>query len=289
MTGQAPVTLVAGITLQSGVLTMWPASDENSVTTLNASTVGTGPLATIDATLLPNGEYWLRLQAVNSTGAAQVSLVRFYATGEYKPGRVTATVTDFTVPLAGLPIQIQRTYDSLERQFQGDFGYGWKLGVSALRFEVGPSSDVTLTINGQRKTFYFTPEGSIFAWYTPKYTGEPGFYGSLTSTGDTCSGVLLRTGNQWICGLADDTYKSTGWKYTDPAGREYTIAADKTLTSLKDLNGNTLTIAADGITSSAGNLKVAFVRDAQGRITKITDPLGKQYLYGYNTNTTAAS
>ncbi|MGJ5817560.1 RHS repeat-associated core domain-containing protein [Paludibaculum fermentans] len=109
-----------------------------------------------------------------------------------------------------------------------------------------------------------TPEGSIFAWYTPKYTGEPGFYGSLTSTGDTCSGVLLRTGNQWICGLADDTYKSTGWKYTDPAGREYTIAAD-------------------GITSSAGNLKVAFVRDAQGRITKITDPLGKQYLYGYNT------
>ncbi|QOY86405.1 RHS repeat-associated core domain-containing protein [Paludibaculum fermentans] len=283
VTGQAPVTLVAGITLQSGVLTMWPASDENSVTTLNASTVGTGPLATIDATLLPNGEYWLRLQAVNSTGAAQVSLVRFYATGEYKPGRVTATVTDFTVPLAGLPIQIQRTYDSLERQFKGDFGYGWKLGVNALRFEVGPSSDVTLTINGQRKTFYFTPEGSIFAWYTPKYTGKPGFYGSLTSTGDTCSGVLLRTGNQWICGLADDTYKSTGWKYTDPAGREYTIAADKTLTSLKDLNGNTLTIAADGITSSAGNLKVALVRDLQGRITKITDPLGKQYLYGYNT------
>jgi len=52
--------------------------------------------------------------------------------------------------------------------------------------------------------------------------------------------------------------------------------ADRKLKNLRDLNGNSLTIAPDGVTSSAGNLKIAFTRDTQGRITKITDPLGKE-------------
>ena len=45
------------------------------VTVRSTNTFGDPParsVSTIDATLLPNGEYWLRLQAVNSTGAAQV-------------------------------------------------------------------------------------------------------------------------------------------------------------------------------------------------------------------------
>jgi len=37
--------------------------------------------------------------------------------------------------------------------------------------------------------------------------------------------------------------------------------------------GNTLTVTAGGIASSNG-LTVPFVRDGQGRITRITDPLG---------------
>jgi hypothetical protein len=49
-------------------------------------------------------------------------------------------VTDFTVPLAGLPIQIGRSYDSLERHLSGDFGYGWKLEATALRWQVNPAS-----------------------------------------------------------------------------------------------------------------------------------------------------
>jgi YD repeat-containing protein len=154
--------------------------------------------------------------------------------------------------------------------------------VDALRVEVSPSHDVTLTIGGQRKTFYFTPQGSIFGWYTPAYSAQSGLYGKLVNTGDTCAGVLLRVGNIWRCGILNDMYSANGWKYTDPAGREYTIGGDRKLKNLRDLNGNSLTIAADGVTSSAGNLKIAFTRDTQGRITKITDPLGKEYLYGYN-------
>ena len=84
------------------------------------------------------------------------SAVEIQVTGNYKPGRVTTTVTDLTVPAPGLPIQIQRTYDSLVRSTSSDFGYGWSLGVN-VQLDVSPLNDLTLTINGQRHTFYFTP------------------------------------------------------------------------------------------------------------------------------------
>ena len=54
------------------------------------------------------------------------------------------------------------------------------------------------------------------------------------------------------------------------------MGADGALQSIQDLHGNTLTVTATGITSSTG-LSVPFVRDTQGRITQITDPLGKNY------------
>ena len=65
-------------------------------------------------------------------------------------------MTDLVVPAPGLPIRIDRTYDSLQRGASGDFGHGWSLGVK-VQLEIGNTQDVTFTINGQRRTFYFTP------------------------------------------------------------------------------------------------------------------------------------
>ncbi len=70
--------------------------------------------------------------------------------GDYKPGRVTASITDLTVPAPGLAIQIQRTYDSLTRATTADFDYGWTLGVN-IQTEISPTGDVTLTLNGRRR------------------------------------------------------------------------------------------------------------------------------------------
>ncbi len=241
------------------------------------------------------GAYWIELRATNSQGATQTNLALVTVAGDYKPGRVTATITDLTVPAPGLPIKIERTYDSLTRSGRslcetvgsscsGDFGYGWNLGVS-IQTDVGPMGDVTLTLNGRRRTFYFTPAANpIFSyWYVPAYTAEPGLYGSLANTGDNCTGVMQRIGNAWQCAVdnAGSMYQPAGYRYTDPYGRVYTIGANGSLQSVQDLNGNTLTITANGITSSNG-LNLPFVRDAQGRITKITDPLSKEYLYTYN-------
>jgi YD repeat-containing protein len=57
------------------------------------------------------------------------------------------------------------------------------------------------------------------------------------------------------------------------------------LQTITDLRGNTLTFAPSGITSSVGGgtVVVPFVRDSQGRITKITDLNGNNYVYSYDT------
>ncbi len=288
VTGQVPVTLVSGITLTSGTLTYYPANNQSAITTINSTTTGTGQIGVFDTTLLNNGSYFVELYATNSLGVTQTNLAQVIVAGNYKPGRVTATVTDFTVPSAGLSIQVQRTYDSLIKSQLSDFGYGWQLSLSAVNLTTDLSGDVTLTIGGQRHTFYFTPPVSVLGYLTPLYTAEPGFYGSMTTTGDNCAGVLIQVGNTFQCGLPtspnfNEGYQPNGYTYTDPYGRVYTISPTGALQSLKDLNGNTLTLASTGITSSTG-LNIPFVRDTQGRITQITDAAGNIYRYAYDAN-----
>ena len=109
-------------------VTYYPANNSSSSTVLNADTTGTGQIGTLDTTMLANGSYWIQLQATDMSGQQQYSLVLVTVAGNYKPGRVTATVTDLVVPATGLAINIQRTYDSLNAGTSGDFGLD---GISA--------------------------------------------------------------------------------------------------------------------------------------------------------------
>ncbi len=286
VSGQVPVTLIPGITLTSGTLTFYPANNQSAITTISATTTGTGQIGIFDTTLLNNGSYFVELRATNSAAVTQDNLVLVTVVGNYKPGRVTATVTDFTVPSAGLSIQVQRTYDSLLKSQSSDFGFGWQLGLNAVNMTTSVSADVTLTVGGQRHTFYFTPQASFIPGvYSPQFTAEPGFYGSLSGQNDNCSGLLLHVGNIFECYLNNggQSYQPQTYTYTDPYGRVYTLSPTGALQSLKDLNGNTLTLAATGITSSTG-LNIPFLRDTQGRITQITDATGNLYKYAYDTN-----
>src|SRR5262249_55181189 len=114
--------------------------------------------------------------------------------GEYKPGRIVVELTDFELPLAGLPITIGRRYDSLEKDNVGDFGHGWSLMVGHPKLEKDLANNVAITLpNGKRTTFYFTGQNPVlnggpvviivgFLLMTG-YTGGPGTYGTLTSDG----------------------------------------------------------------------------------------------------------
>jgi RHS repeat-associated protein len=287
VTSIVPITVGAGVTLTQWTADYWPAANPSAVTTLATGTQGSpgATLATLDPTTLANGNYVIRLTATDSTGQELVSQVTVTVAGENKPGRMTFSVTDLTVPTAGIPITIKRKYDSLERNVNGDFGYGWSLEMAGPRLEVSPDHDVTITEpgTGRRVTFNFNPTSFGFPFsfmYQPTYTPEPGVYGKLTSDG---CGTLIRTSGGAQCFLsADPTYRPTVYAYTDPYGRVYTMTAAGKMLSIKDLNGNVLTFSATGITSNNGGLNVPFVRDAQGRITQITNPDGKAYRYNYD-------
>lgn len=282
ISGQVPITLAAGITLTSVTVDYWPVNDLSAAQVLVTGIDGHGgeTLATFDTTTLANGAYVIRVSGADSDGNVVASGVMVTVQGEYKPGRVRFTVTDLTVPVVGLPISIGRTYDSLEREQSGDFGYGWSLAVANPKLEVNPTHDVTLTMpDGKRVTFYFRPR-FIWSFGIPGYLPEVGVYGSLTANG---CGLVVVSGGQHFCfpgGLYQESI--SGYTYTDPYGRVYSMGVDGKLKSIKDLNDNTLTFDPDGITSSAGGLQVAFARDDEGRITQITDPAGNAYRYGYD-------
>ncbi|MFP5228958.1 MAG: DUF6531 domain-containing protein, partial [Acidobacteriota bacterium] len=285
-----PITLAPGVSLQSGTLVYYPTADITNVTTLNANATGTGQIGTLDTTALPNGSYWIQMQSTDTSGHSEYSLVLVTVAGNYKPGRVTTTVTDLVVPASGLPISIQRRYDSLNAGTSGDFGYGWNLATT-VNLSVDPAGDVTFTLGGQRRTFYFTPQplGFFFNVYLPEFTPEAGMFGYLTESDPGCLALdfVVPDGSSWQCD-GGGQYSPPGYIYIDPTGTSYTISAKGGLQSIVDRNGNTLTVTADGITSSTG-LNVPFVRDSSGRITQITDPQGNEYLYTYDDNGNLAS
>ncbi|MGA9129688.1 MAG: chitobiase/beta-hexosaminidase C-terminal domain-containing protein, partial [Terracidiphilus sp.] len=294
VTGVVPITLASGVTLQSGAqnppntLTYYPANNPSNVTSLPI-TAESGQIATLDTTTLANGTYWIQLQATNTSGNTEYSLVMVTVAGNYKPGRVTATVTDLVVPSTGLAINIQRTYDSLNAGTSGDFGYGWNLGIN-VNLVVDPKGDVTFTLNGQRKTFYLTPQipfcDALFGCFLPiyfvVYTPEPGLYGTLTDSGPGCADLFDVLGSDGYC-TDGGPFSPPGYIYTDPNGTAYTISAAGNLQSIQDRSGNGLTITANGITSTTG-LNVPFKRDANNRIYEIDDPKGNKYQYGYDAN-----
>ena len=291
VSGVVPITLSSGVALQSGVLTYYPANNRDNISVLNSNTTGSGQIGTLDTTILVNGSYWIELQATDTNGDQQYSLALVTVAGNYKPGRVTATVTDLVVPATGLAINIQRTYDSLNAATSSDFGYGWSLGINT-SLVVDPAGNVTFTLGGQRKTFNLTPQmsgcsalvGCLFPYYWPAYTPEPGMHGTLTDSGLGCPvlDMLVPDGSMWDC-QGGGQYNPQAYIYTDPSGTSYTISATGALQSIKDLHGNGLTVTPNGITSTTG-LSVPFVRDASKRITQITDPKGNVYRYGYDSN-----
>ncbi len=101
------------------------------------------------------------------------------------------------------------------------------------------------------------------------------------SASNCSSNLLVKTGSVYICAIGYAPYQPTTLVYTDPYGRVYTVGATGALQSVQDLANNTLTVTPTGITSSNG-LSVPFVRDTQGRITQIADPLGNVYAYAYD-------
>ena len=96
---------------------------------------GGGPVtaaATVDPTILPNGTYLLSVIAVSSDGGTRPRRPASIVDGNLKLGRYGTTYQDLSVGVAGLPMQVLRTYDSFDKSV-GDFGVGWNVELANFR------------------------------------------------------------------------------------------------------------------------------------------------------------
>jgi RHS repeat-associated protein len=93
-----------------------------------------GALGVLDPSLLLNGQYELRLTAVDALGRAASSSHSIVVEGNLKVGNFTVSFKDLSVPVAGIPIEVIRTYDSRDKR-KGDFGVGWTLDIKSLRVQ----------------------------------------------------------------------------------------------------------------------------------------------------------
>jgi RHS repeat-associated protein len=285
--------------------------------------VNNGSLGTIDPTTLLNGNYSFRLTAADASGQATVINTGVSVTGEQKVGNFSVSFTDLEVPVAGLPIQVVRTYDSREKR-SGDFGSGWTLDVKNVRLEkdgvIGKHWQQTV-ISGFLPRYCLQPtrphvvtitfpEGKVYRFQAatspqclqiyPISNASVVFRPLEGDTGTQGATLVSLGGNEafvngTVPGQAElfnygdlRIYDPTLFRLTTADGTSYVVDQKLGVRSMTDANGNQLTVNASGIVHSSGK-SVTFTRDAQGRITRITDPSGSAMSYAYDANGDLAS
>jgi YD repeat-containing protein len=277
--------------------------------TVMASGIGAvdgSTIATFDPTLLVNGIYTLLLSSTNSVGSSSTS-VSLSVDARMKVGLFTLTFTDLSTAVGGLPLTVTRTYDSRDKTI-GDFGFGWKLGISDVRVEksgktgafwqqqffdetffsefcLSPSqaASVAITFPSGRQ-YRFTPQASPqcqaevedtapdITWVSTSDPNNPTI--ALVAAGETS--MFANDVGNGVTQLQDDNadiWDPRQFTLTIEDGSVWQIDQDLGVTAIRDLNGNTVTITPSGVVQSSGK-NVTFQRDTQGRITSITDPNG---------------
>jgi len=280
-----------------------------------------GYLTTLDPSLLPTGAYTLTLTATNGEGQSSQDTHPIIISSGAKVGNMTLPVTDMAIPTGGLPIVISRMYDSTLASRNSDFGYGWRLELpdvdlvtTAIERKDGISDDpqhpalvdgdiVSLTLpGGNVQQFQFAPttknglttaafaaidgNSTLTAW-------TPGNAPTLSeaSTGEYYQGL----GTNGIgYNPASATFGGT-YYLTTADGTLYTINATSGMVdTVVDTHGNKLdytnyggstgTIVSTPADDPGDPTTITITRDANGHITKITDPQGNSVQYVVNSS-----
>jgi RHS repeat-associated protein len=209
-------------------------------------------------------------------------------------GNFWHTFSDLTIPGRGVPLNLQRTYNSLDAGTDGAFGFGWSSSYT-MRLDVAHPD-----ANGNGPVTITQENGSHvgFAWDGTHYSAPSFADGSLTHNGDG-SWTFVRLGqttfrfdtagrltsesdrNGYTTALA---YDGTGHlsSITDPAGREFTVGwTGEHITSVTDANVSPPRIVQYAYNDANGNLTdvtdvgsgvTHFVYDASHRLTTWLDP-----------------
>ncbi|PKQ28478.1 MAG: hypothetical protein CVT63_02390, partial [Candidatus Anoxymicrobium japonicum] len=171
--------------------------------------------------------------------------------------------TDLSFESTGPRIEVTRTYNALSHDRENPFGFGWD---STFTERIEPylpdyEKDNWMLIGSEGDTHRYIPKEGMPDTYVPEDVADQG-YSTLTRDAD----------ETWTLSWKDGSSKSF-----DQTGL---------LTTVRDSNQNTLSFTRDtsgkatSVTDATG--QSASVTYEGDRITKITDPAGRELLYSYD-------
>ncbi len=134
VTGTASSAILVYYVLEYRALS---ADNANAWVTLSSNTVSVvnGALGALDPTLALNGIYELRVRAMDVRNRSAVTEpVSVIFDRNMKIGNFAFSFNDLTIPVAGIPITITRSYDSRNKEM-GDFGVGWTMDINNIRLQ----------------------------------------------------------------------------------------------------------------------------------------------------------
>ncbi len=257
-----------------------------------------------------NDEYVLRLEATSKAGVVNVVEQNVGLSGELKLGNFRLSFTDMVIPVAGIPIEITRLYDTLQADREGDFGYGWRLEYRNTDLRVGvpksgPRRHWNLFTTSTRReglpqrAWCWSPRLYLYTrhsratrlrWQQSR-SGAPAFYSRPRRylNARRRHQRLSPSQRAWrvVCTRRNSLQPASpdfggAYALTTKEGIRYRISgANGKLLSATDRNGNSLTFSQQGIKSDTG-VGIDFQRDARGRIVQVNAPDGSNHRYLYD-------
>jgi len=167
-------------------------------------------------------------------------------------GNLYFSEKDLSIRARGFKIEIERTYNTVRRDIDSRFGYGWHFNYN-------------LTITNTTNYVYFQDADGTVHNYTKSgsdYIHPPGFHSKLVKNGNS------------------------SWSLKNKDGTVFNFNIDGQLLNITDKNGNKLTFTySHGKLTEVrddSNIAITINYDANNRISSITDPLSRKIEYKYN-------
>jgi RHS repeat-associated protein len=271
-----------------------------------------GRLGDLNVSNLPNGMYRLRVAAEDVNGRIGIDQVSVRADGGAKVGEFRMVFVDLNVPVAGVPITVERVYDSRDR-FTRDFGVGWRLNVKGGKmqhnrpeheeWDVVPggflglpcsqgletASHITEIRLSDREYYLFRPVirnpaillgGCQVTMDYEFVSGKPPGPARLQILGDNTA-LYIAGSNELTTFDTLEELTLDRARLTTPDGRVFDLHKVDGTFRLADANGNSLFVNDDSLVRDTGQ-GVDVVRNASGRIVQIVAPSGDTIDYRYD-------
>lgn len=275
--------------------------------------VTNGALGQLDTTRHDNALYQIALRVVDVNGRQTTSSVTVEFIGNLKLGQFRLSFADVRAEAPGLPLMLTRTYDSTKKDVMGDFGWGWSASgqditvrknmTFGLGWEVTTQQfQLCLRPVGRRRISISLPDGGLYRFDTKNaqecafgqvpepdiqfnpVPGPTGGAGGRVSAGAqlrVIDAALVQAQGGRLIDEEGNTWNPQEFELTTEEGFKYQLREGVGILSVTDPFGNKVSYGANGYSHSA-DLAVTLTRDAQGRITRATDPAGRSLTYTYN-------